>query len=77
MQNDSGINTKRCCQLVGMSRISWYRQPVETKQNQAMRKRLRQLASERPISGSPRMTILLQREFGAINHKRVERLYAE
>ena len=26
--------------------------------------------------GSPRLTVLLRREFGAVNHKRVERLYA-
>jgi putative transposase len=35
------------------------------------------LASERPAFGSPRLTILLQREFGHLNHKKVERLYAE
>ena len=77
MLEHSEINTKRSCQLAGLSRSSWYRQPVESAQNQAMRKRLRQLANERPIFGSPRMTTLLQREFGVVNHKRVERLYAE
>ena len=32
---------------------------------------------ERPRYGSPRLAILIRREFGTINHKRVERLYAE
>ena len=77
MLEHSEINSKRCCQLAGLSRSSWYRQPMESEKNQALRHRLRQLARERPIFGSPRMTILLQREFGVVNHKRVERLYAE
>ena len=31
----------------------------------------------RPRFGSPRLGVLLRRELGVINHKRVERLYAE
>jgi len=31
----------------------------------------------RPRFGSPRLGVLLHQELGAINHKRVERLYAE
>lgn len=42
-----------------------------------MKKRLRELALQRPRFGSPRLTVLLRREFGPVNHKRVERLYAE
>lgn len=34
------------------------------------------LSEERPRFGSPRMTVMIRREFGQINHKRVERLYA-
>jgi putative transposase len=77
MLDKSAITTKRSCELVGLSRTGWYRPPQESKQNQAIRKRMRQLASERPVFGSPRLTILLQREFGAVNHKRIELLYAE
>jgi putative transposase len=71
------ISIKRCCELAGLSRTSWYRRPIESAQNSAIRQRMQQLASERPAFGSPRLTILLRREFGAVNHKRVERLYAE
>lgn len=72
-----GITVKRSCELVGLSRTGWYRPPRESTLNLAIRDPMRQLASERPAFGSPRITILLQREFGALNHKRVERLYAE
>lgn len=77
MLEHSEISIKRCCELAGLSRASWYRPAVESKQNGHIRRRLRQLAVERPAFGAPRLTILVQREFGAVNHKRVERLYAE
>ena len=77
MLDQSEITVKRSCELVGLSRTGWYRPPCESKQNRAIRLRLRQLASDRPAFGSPRLTILLQREFGSLNHKRIERLYAE
>ena len=77
MREHSDITIKHSCELVGLSRTGWYRPPQESALNGALRDRLRELAGERPAFGSPRLTILLQREFGAINHKRIERLYAE
>jgi putative transposase len=77
MLDNSEITVKRSCELVGLSRTGWYRPPKESTQILAIRHRLRQMASERPAFGSPRLTILLQREFGSLNHKRIERLYAE
>ena len=40
-----------------------------------MRERLRVLAGERPRWGYRRLHVLLKREVGVINHKRVYRLY--
>jgi putative transposase len=40
-----------------------------------LRARLRELAAERPRFGYRRLTILVRREQGAVNHKRVYRLY--
>jgi putative transposase len=40
-----------------------------------LRERLRTLAAERPRWGYRRLHILLKREVGSINHKRVQRLY--
>ncbi len=42
-----------------------------------IRQRLGELATARPRFGSPRLGVLLRQELGVINHKRVERLYAE
>ena len=43
----------------------------------AVRRRLRELAEQRKRFGSPRLHILLKREGLVINHKRTERLYHE
>lgn len=77
MLENTKISIQRSCILAGLSRTSWYRQPKESWLNRNIRKRLREHAVERPSFGSPRMTILVQRAFGAINHKRVERIYGE
>ena len=77
MLDESDITIKRSCQLMGLSRTGWYRPPQVSTQNQQIRNRMRELARERSSFGSPRLTILLRREFGAVNHKRVERIYAE
>ena len=42
-----------------------------------IRERLRVLAGERPRWGYRRLHVLLKREVGVINHKRVYRLYRE
>jgi putative transposase len=36
---------------------------------------MKEIAAKKRRYGSPRLTVLLRREFGPINHKRVERLY--
>ena len=38
---------------------------------------IRELARLRPRFGSPRLSALLRRELGPVNHKRVERIYAQ
>jgi len=42
-----------------------------------MRNRLRALAPARPRFGYRRLTVLLRREYGAVNHKRVYRWYRQ
>jgi putative transposase len=42
-----------------------------------MRTRLKELARRHLSYGTPRLTVLLRREFGPVNHKRVERIYRE
>ena len=71
------ISVRRACRLAGLSETSRYCRPRAEPNNQAIRRRLRELAAERPAFGSPRMTVMIRREFGVINHKRVERLYGQ
>lgn len=72
-----GISVRRACRLSGLSEVSWYYKPRPNVENDQISGRLRELAGERPAFGAPRMTVMIQREFGVVNHKRVERLYAE
>lgn len=71
------LSVRRACRLAGLSEASWYYRRRPCAEEDRLRKRLRSLAQERPAFGSPRLTVLIQREFGAVNHTRVERLYAE
>ena len=71
------MSARRACRLAGLSEASWYYRPTPNVQNEKISERLRTLASERPAFGAPRMTVWIRREFGTVNHKRVERLYGE
>jgi putative transposase len=71
-----GLSERRSCGLAGLCRTS-NRYEGKTKDEGPLRKRLQELALERPRYGSPRLAILIRREFGIVNHKRVERLYAD
>lgn len=68
------LSQRRACHLTQLPRSTaryCSRRPAQT----ALQERLRELAAERPRFGYRRLTILLRRELGAVNHKRVYRLY--
>ncbi len=71
------MSVRRACKVAGLSQAGWYYRPVESRLNSRLRVRMRELAKQRPAFGSPRMTVLLRREYGAVNHTRIERLYAD
>ena len=71
-----GLSQRRACHLVGIAR-SVVRYRSRRVDDAPLRTRLRELARERPRFGSPRLTALVRREFADVNHKRIERLYAE
>ena len=74
---DIGVSVRRACVLTDLNRSTYqYRRQKRTDED-LLRNRLRELALQRPRFGSPRLTVLLRREFGPVNHKRVERIYAE
>lgn len=62
--------------MTGLNRAT-YRYKPTAKDDVCVRERMRILAVQRPRFGAPRLIVLLRQEFGAVNHKRVERMYRE
>ena len=69
-----GLSERRTCLLTGIS-PSVYRYRSERSDDDALRRRMRELAGERKRFGSPRLHIMLKREGLVVNHKRTERIY--
>jgi putative transposase len=69
------MSQRRACRVLGAHRRTIrYKQQI-TPDEAKVRERLRTLAAERPRWGYRRLHVLLKRELGTINHKRVQRLY--
>jgi putative transposase len=71
-----GLSQRRTCRLVGAGR-STVRYRSRRREDGVVRRRLRELAAERPRFGYRRLHALLRREGITVNHKRIERLYRE
>lgn len=75
LQTTYQFSQRRACRLVGAHcRTMRYQFRVRPDEPE-IRERLRALAAQRPRWGYRRLHVLLQRELGVINHKRVYRLY--
>ncbi len=72
-----GVSQRQACSLVGIWRGTCRYQVKGNREEALIRQKLRDLAAARPRFGSPRLGVLLRQELGVVNHKRVERLYAE
>jgi len=69
------LSIRKQCELLEISRSGYYYEPCpETAENLALMRRLDELHMERPVYGSRRLTVLLQREGRVVNRKRVVRL---
>lgn len=71
-----GLTQRQACRLVSLWRSSFQyrsRRPDDA----ALRKRMREIAEQRKRFGSPRIGVMLKREGWVVNHKKIERLYAE
>lgn len=73
---DKGYSQRRACSLVGLDRKS-FRYVSRRPDDAVIRRRLRELASERRRFGYRRLHILLRREGIELNHKKLYRLYKE
>jgi putative transposase len=76
LQSHYKISERRGCALVSLARsVMWY-QPTRPPQD-ALRRRICEIAETRVRYGYKRIHVMLRREGWAINHKRVHRLYCE
>jgi len=69
------MSQRRACRLLGAHRRTIRYERRLASDERKVRERLRSLAAERPRWGYRRLHVLLKREVGTINHKRVQRLY--
>lgn len=77
VQEQFGLSQRRACRLVGGARSTIRHQRRGRGDDVALRRRLRELAAQRPRFGYRRLHILLRREGIVVNHKRIARLYRE
>lgn len=71
-----GLSERRACLLVSLWRSTFdyvSRRPDDAELRQAMR----EIAEKRRRFGSPRIGVMLVRQGWKVNHKKIERLYAE
>ena len=71
-----GLSQRRACRLLPLCRNTLRYKPQE-KDDEALRKRMRELAEQRRRSGCKMLHAILRREGLVINHKRTERIYRE
>ena len=72
-----GISERRACVQVDIGRGTYRYQGKGAADEPVVRGLIRELARIRPRFGSPRLSVLVRRELGAVNHKRVERIYVQ
>jgi putative transposase len=68
------LSVRRACWLTSLHRTTWAYRPGPDP-NEALLKRLRELAAQHSRWGAPMLYLLLRKEGFQVNHKRVERLY--
>ncbi len=75
IDKNPNISISRQCELLNISRSSWYYKPVgESEENLRYMRLLDEQYLKTPFYGVRRMTAMLQRQGYEINHKRVQRL---
>ena len=72
-----GVSERGACSQGDIGRGTYRYQGKSAADEPVVRRLIRELARLRPQFGSPRLTALVPRELGAVNHKRVERIYAQ
>ena len=73
--NHRRLSVRRQCELIGLSRSSYYREPkTETEENLELMKLIDEEYTRHPFYGTRKMRDFLQRKGYKVNRKRVQRL---
>ena len=75
MQQDYAFSERRACRLMTMAVTTYRYRSLRT--DEPLRKRLVELAREKPRFGYRRLHVLLRRSGEQVNHKRLHRVYRE
>jgi len=75
--NSVGMSERKSCLILEYNRQSIRYQSKTNAVNEAIRDRLKELSKKHPSNGCPLLTVLIRKEFGKINHKRIERIYLQ
>ena len=73
--DDFRVSERRACRVLGQNRAVQRHTPITRDDEDALTKRIIELASVYGRYGTPRITALLHREGWRVNHKRVERIW--
>lgn len=74
-QETLGVSQRRARRVLGQNRAVHRHTPITRDDEDALTKRIIELAAVYGRYGTPRITALLRREGWAVNHKRVERIW--
>jgi putative transposase len=75
LREEYRLSERRACRVIRVHRTTMRYRAHRNADEPALRARLQQLATEHPRWGYRRLHLLLRREIGSINRKRVYRLY--
>jgi len=70
-----GLSMRTSCTLVQVERKGFYYKPKLSEENQQITDYLKETAFNHVCWGLPRMVIAVRDKYGAVNHKRIRRLY--
>ncbi|NQY41717.1 MAG: IS3 family transposase [Henriciella sp.] len=77
VQRRLGVSQRRACRVLGQNRAVQRHTPITRDDEDALTRRIVELAAVYGRYGTPRITALLKREGWTVNHKRVERIWRQ
>lgn len=77
LQDNFKVSKRRACRVTKLPRATRRYEIKPDPFNEAISRRLVEIAEKKPRFGAPRLHVMLCREDHKINHKRTERIYRE